>query len=70
MLSRRRFLAALPAVPAISALAETRPVKIAALELWQVRGHRESLPGVDQQFQVNPLHVYDELRPRGNEDSA
>ena len=60
MLSRRHFLAALralPALPALRAFAETKPVEDRRRRnLWQVRGHREALPGVDQQFQVNPLH--------------
>src|SRR5689334_19410643 len=60
-LSRRGFLAALSAVPA---LAETNPLKITAVEVWQLRGHRESVRGIDQQYQANPLHVYDELRPK------
>ena len=69
MLSRRHFLAALPAMPALSAFAESKPLKIAAVEIWQVHGHRETLPGVDQQYQVNPLHIYDELRPRPYRDA-
>jgi L-rhamnonate dehydratase len=59
-LSRRRFLAALPALPL---LGETKPLKITAVETWRLRGHRETLRGVDQQYQVNPLDIYDELRP-------
>ncbi len=66
MLTRRHFLAALPA---ISALAETKPMPIAAVEVWQVHGHRDSLRGVDQQYQVNPLDIYDELRPPPYHDS-
>jgi L-rhamnonate dehydratase len=69
MISRRHFLAALPALPALRAFAETKPLKIAAVEIWQVRGHRETLPGVDQQFQVNPLNIYDELRPKPYRDA-
>ncbi len=65
-LSRRHFLAALPVA---AALAETKPVKITAVEIWQVKGHRETLRGVDQQFQANPLFVYDELRPAPYRDS-
>ena len=59
-ISRRGFLATLPA---FAALAEVKPLKITAVEIWELRGHVESLRGVDQQFQVNPLHIYDELRP-------
>jgi L-alanine-DL-glutamate epimerase-like enolase superfamily enzyme len=66
-LSRRSFLAA---APALSALAETRPLKISAAELWELRGHRDTRRGVDQQYQANPLHIYDDLRPAPYRDSA
>src|SRR6266568_2676998 len=59
MLSRRGFLATLPAV---AAFAQAKPLKITAVEIWQLTGHRDSLRGVDQQFQANPLFIYDELR--------
>jgi L-rhamnonate dehydratase len=65
--SRRHFLAALPVA---AALAETRPLKITAVEIWQVRGHRQTTRGVDQQYQVNPLSIYDELRPAPYKDAA
>lgn len=65
-LNRRHFLATLPAV---AAWAETKPLKIAAVEIWQVRGHRDTLPGIDQQYQANPLHIYDELRPAPYRDN-
>ncbi len=67
MLARRQFLAALAAIPA---LAETKPAKIAAIEIWQVRGHVDILRGIDQQYQVNPLFIYDELRPKPYQDAA
>jgi L-rhamnonate dehydratase len=63
-LSRRSFLAAMPAaLPLDSALAETKPVKIAAIEIRQVSGHRDTVRWVDRQYQVDPLYIYDELRP-------
>jgi len=65
-LTRRSFLAA---VPVGAALAETKPAKIAAIEIWQVQGHRETMRGVDQQYQVNPLYIYDELRPKPYHDA-
>ena len=67
MLTRRHFLAALPTA---AALAETKPMPIAAVEVWQLRGHRDSLRGVDQQYQVNPLDIYDELRRPPYHDAA
>jgi L-alanine-DL-glutamate epimerase-like enolase superfamily enzyme len=44
-------------------------LKIAAVEVWKLEGHRESQVGVNQQFQANPLHVYEELRPKPYHDS-
>jgi L-rhamnonate dehydratase len=66
-ISRRHILAALPAV---AAFAQTKPLKIAAVEIWELRGHNETIRGIDQQYQVNPLDVYDELRPAPYHDSA
>jgi len=60
-LTRRSFLATLPAA---AALGQTKPLKITAVEVWQVRGHRDALHGVDHQFQVNPNDIYDELRQK------
>jgi L-alanine-DL-glutamate epimerase-like enolase superfamily enzyme len=60
-LSRRGFLAALPAV---SVFAQSKPQKITAVEVWQLHGHHETMRGVDQQYQANPLFIYDELRPK------
>ncbi|MDE3167421.1 MAG: mandelate racemase, partial [Acidobacteriota bacterium] len=65
--TRRGFLAALPTC---AALAGTRPLKIGAVELFEVRGHRPVQRGVNQQYQVNPLHIYDELRPAPYRDAA
>lgn len=65
--SRRQFLAALPAC---AVFAQTKPLKISAIELVEVHGHRDAVRGVDQQFQVNPLFIYDELRPAPYRDSA
>ena len=66
VLTRRHFLAT---IPAVAALAETKPAKITVVEIWQIRGHRNAPRGVDQQYQVNPLHIYDELRPAPYRDS-
>jgi L-rhamnonate dehydratase len=40
-----------------------RPLKIDAVELVELHGHYIEEAGVDHQPQVNPLDVYDELRP-------
>jgi L-rhamnonate dehydratase len=66
-ISRRGFLAAFPAA---AAFAEVKPLKISAVEIWEFSGHRETTTGVDQQYQVNPLYIYDELRPKPYRDSA
>src|ERR1022692_4261506 len=65
-ISRRGFLATLPA---IAAWGEVKPAKITAVEIWNVHGHRETPRSVDQQYQVNPLHIYDELRPKPYADA-
>jgi L-alanine-DL-glutamate epimerase-like enolase superfamily enzyme len=64
--TRRGFLAALPAV---AAFADIKPSKIGAVEIWEYRGHRPAVRGIDQQYQVNALHIYDELRPKPYADS-
>src|ERR1700676_4948870 len=65
-LTRRAFLATLPVA---AALAQTAPLKITSVEIWELRGHRDAVRGIDQQYQVNPLFVYDELRPQPYRDS-
>ena len=65
-LSRRGFLAALPAC---AAMGQTKPLKITAVEIWQVRGPIDSIRGVDQQYQANPLFIYDDLRPKPYRDA-
>src|ERR1035437_7758437 len=59
--TRRHFLAA---IPALTAFAQTKPLEIAAVEIWQLHGHRDATLGVDRQYQANPLYIYDELRPK------
>lgn len=41
---------------------ESRQLKIAGLEFWEYTGHYEAQTGLDEQYQVDPLDVYDELR--------
>ncbi len=66
-LTRRSFLAALPAG---ALLADAKPQKITAVELWELRGHHQTTRGVDQQYQANQLYIYDELRPAPYKDAA
>jgi L-alanine-DL-glutamate epimerase-like enolase superfamily enzyme len=70
VISRRNFVLALPVSMAGSAaFAETKPVKIDAVEVWEYRGHRQQVRGVDAQYQINPLFIYDELRPQPYRDN-
>ena len=41
----------------------TSPVKIETVELLELRGRYADAAGVNRQQQVNPLDIYDELRP-------
>ena len=71
--SRRHFFAlaartaALPALTALAgrmeAFAQAPAQNIAAVEFWRYEGTREAAVGANRQFQVQPSHIYDELRP-------
>jgi len=65
-LTRRSFLATLPMA---TALAQTSPLKITGVEIWELRGQREAVRGVDQQYQVNPNDIYEELRQKPYHDA-
>lgn len=72
-LTRRDALSAVLFGSAAMPLFGARPngkLKIAALELVQLDGHRDAASGIDAQYQVNPLHVYDDLRPKPYADRA
>src|SRR5579863_349674 len=65
-IDRRKFVAGLLLAPGCREIWAERPngkLKIAAVELLQLKGHRETETGINGQHQVNPLDVYDELRP-------
>ncbi len=61
---RRTFLSTL-AAPALQ-FAQSGPagMKIAGVEVIRVEGRREAETGVNRQYQVQPLHIYEEHRPR------
>lgn len=64
---------AAPAVFALRAAAQSipdaaRPLPIATLEFTEFTGSVRTETGVNQQYQVNPLYVYDELRPEVYQD--
>ena len=58
--SRRAWLATAIGLPL---WARPGRIKVTGLELIQVTGHWQA-PANDRQYQVNPSHVYDELRPK------
>jgi L-alanine-DL-glutamate epimerase-like enolase superfamily enzyme len=65
--SRRGFslsLASAAAGALPSWAAPPEPSRISSVEMIRVSGRRESLAGANSQHQVQPLHVYDELRPK------
>jgi L-alanine-DL-glutamate epimerase-like enolase superfamily enzyme len=67
---RRGFVAAL-AAPALSwPQSGGVDTKIAAVECWRVEGRREGITGVNRQHQVQPLHIYDEHRPKAYRESG
>ncbi len=49
---------------------EARPgtLKIGAIEFWRLEGRRETLAGINGQHQVQPLHIYEEHRPKPYRD--
>ena len=61
-MQRRHFLTALSALPAFAAA--TPSEKITAIGHISLKGKRQSIPGQDNQHQVQANHIYDELRPK------
>jgi L-rhamnonate dehydratase len=62
-MQRRTFLS-LPFAAALPA----KPLPIADMEFVRLEGKADTIAGVDHQFQVQPLHVYDDLRPKPYKD--
>jgi L-rhamnonate dehydratase len=67
-ISRRSLLAAAP-FAAMFAQNQTK-LRIASVELFRVEGRLEATTGINNQFQIQPNHIYDELRPKPYKDSA
>jgi L-alanine-DL-glutamate epimerase-like enolase superfamily enzyme len=71
---RRNFLSTFAAAGAPPAVAQgqqtssTGKLKINAVEMWRVEGRHDVLRGVNRQHQVQPLHIYDEHRPKPYRD--
>src|SRR4051812_43579299 len=73
MLHRRSLLRGLTlplAAPLLSAFDAPAKLKIGAVELLKLEGHRQAVTGVNQQPQVKPNDVYDELRPKPYRDGT
>src|ERR1700742_4344365 len=45
-----------------------QPLKIEAVELIELHGRYTEMAGINRQQQVNPLDIYDDLRPAPNAD--
>lgn len=65
-MQRRSFLKTLSSLPAFAAL--PAPHTITAVELFRLHGRRTVTPGVDAQYQVQPLHIYPQFRPKSYRD--
>jgi L-alanine-DL-glutamate epimerase-like enolase superfamily enzyme len=59
-----------PALRAWQAAARPGRMKITGLELLRVEGERQALAGVNGQHQVQPLHIYEQLRPKEYSDAT
>ncbi|MEK7408653.1 MAG: enolase C-terminal domain-like protein [Acidobacteriota bacterium] len=73
---RRSFLASLaaartPSLAALPAFSQPRTsgrLKITGVEIWRLEGRREALVGRNRQYQANPIHIYEEHRPKPYQD--
>lgn len=65
-MNRRNVLSLLGAMPLLG-----KPAKavIQDIEILRVEGRREAVTGIDGQHQVQPNHVYDDLRPKVYRDN-
>jgi L-alanine-DL-glutamate epimerase-like enolase superfamily enzyme len=57
------------AVPALAQQTRSSKLKITAVELVRLEGKREQVSGVNRQYQVQPLHVYEAHRPKPYSDA-
>ena len=67
-MNRRTLLSLAPFTAALLAQ-NTKRLKITAVELIRVEGRRSAISGVNNQHQVKPQDIYDELRPKPYRDS-
>lgn len=64
MTSRRAFLGGLSWPWVEAALAAGPELKIAAVDFVRLEARREAVTGVNRQHQVQPLHIYEDHRPK------
>ena len=70
MTSRRKFLAGF-SLPLVEAAAAAGPeLKITAVEFVRLEGRREAVTGINRQHQVQPLHIYEDHRPKVYHESG
>jgi L-rhamnonate dehydratase len=67
-MNRRTILGLAPFTAALLAQ-NAKKLKITAIELIRVDGRRNALSGLNNQHQVQPQHIYDDLRPKPYKDS-
>jgi L-rhamnonate dehydratase len=75
---RREFVTALAAasgaplssIPSFGQRSPSDNLKIAAVEMWRVEGHRDTITGINRQQHSNPLHIYEEYRPKPYHEPA
>jgi len=71
---RRSFFASVAAaawlpLPVLSQSRKNGRLKISAVEIWRLEGRRETWSGVNRQYQAQPLHIYEEHRPKPYRDA-
>ncbi len=54
----------------LASFADAKPLPIRKVEFLQFSGTRPTESGVNKQHQVNPLHIYDDLRPKEYRDGT
>lgn len=70
MITRRQALAGLGAALVEAANAAGPELKISAVEFVRLEGRREAVTGINRQHQVQPLHIYEDHRPKVYHESG
>ena len=69
-MKRRHLLGSLTLAPFVWGQERPAKLKIDKVEFIRLEGQRAAEKGVNGQYQVNPLHVYDALRPKEYRDGT